>query len=507
MSDIKSIFNQDSNPLAALFNAASEGIIICNKKGIIVTANPMADKIFGYEDGELINEPLEILLPDSMKKMHVGLRDGYIKNPKTRTKGLGKEFLAQRKNKEQFVVEISISSLQLDGELHVAAFINDITKRKEAEKEVIEQRQLLEYYADYAPAAITMLDKDFRYLVASTRWKKTFLGDINEEIIGKKIFDPIEYFSQEWIPIFEEVVKGKKSGIQLDYVKRRDNKTACIEWQAHPWYNNDREISGIIVFAEDVTERVENEKKVKLYLQELIAKNRELEDFAYVSSHDLQEPLRKIRAFGDRLKTKEKEKLSEKGQDYIDRMLSSAERMQQLISDLLRFSRITSKAKDFEQINLNNVLTDVISDLEIAINEAEAEIRIDHLPNLKGDSTQLRQLFQNLISNAIKFKRDDAKPIVEVKYLPEDHGEDVIQIAVKDNGIGFDQKYSDRIFQIFQRLEGRKYNGSGIGLAICKKIAQRHGGDITALSNIGKGTTFYITLRTDLENQNLDINA
>ena len=144
-------------------------------------------------------------------------------------------------------------------------------------------------------------------------------------------------------------------------------------------------------------------------IREYQIENRELEDFAYVSSHDLQEPLRKIRAFGDRLKTKEKENLSEKGQDYIDRMLSSAERMQQLISDLLRFSRITSKAKPFEQINLNKVLSDVISDLEIAINESEAEIHIDHLPNLKGDSTQLRQLFQNLISNAIKFKKDDTQ--------------------------------------------------------------------------------------------------
>ncbi|OHX66484.1 PAS domain-containing sensor histidine kinase [Flammeovirga pacifica] len=499
-----SFFFKEGDPLSALFTAASEGIIICNNKGIITSVNPMGEKIFGYEQGEMNQQPIEILVPNSLKKTHVSFRDSLIQNPKMRTKGDGKEFQAQKKDGSTFFVEISISPLEVEGKRYFTAFINDVSKRKIAEKEVIEQRQLLEYYADYAPAAIAMLDLDFKYLVASSRWKKTILNEKKEwvDVIGMNIsHDP--HFKEEWKRIFAEVIKGNKSGVQLDYINRNGEGNICLEWEAHPWYNNEREISGIIIFAEDVTTRIENEKKVAQYLQELISKNRELEDFAYVSSHDLQEPLRKIRAFGDRLQKKEKENLSEKGQDYIERMLSSAERMQQLISDLLRFSRISSKAKPFGEIDLNQILNDVISDLEIAINEAEATINYPQLPCIKGDATQMRQLFQNLISNAIKFRKENVPPIIDISFSKDESDENCIHIDISDNGIGFDQKYSDRIFQIFQRLEGRKYNGSGIGLAICKKISQRHGGDIKASSEINKGTTFHITLRTDSNNNSL----
>ncbi|AZQ63184.1 PAS domain S-box protein [Flammeovirga pectinis] len=494
MSDI---FNKEGDTLSTLFNAASQGIVICNRKGKIIAINPMAVAIFGYEGDELIDADLETLLPDSLKKSHKELRDNYIKDPKTRPMGLGKEFIAQKKNGTVFYVEVSISHLQIENEFHVAAFVHDISKRKEIELQVLEQRQLLEYYADYAPAAIAMLDRDYNYLVASNRWSQTLFTK-SSDIIGSNLAGTTK-FKPEWYEIFDHVLKGEKSGTKLDYIQRKDNQNIWIEWEAHPWYNNDQEISGIILFAEDVTERIENESKVKQYMQELILKNRELEDFAYVSSHDLQEPLRKIRAFGDRLQRKEKDNLSEKGQDYIDRMLNSAERMQQLISDLLRFSRISSKAKPFVSIDLNNVLTDVISDLEIAINESGADLRTVELPTIKGDETQMRQLFQNLISNAIKFRKSDQHPIISINLEKNQSKQNEISIIFKDNGIGFDEKYNERIFQIFQRLEGRKYDGSGIGLAICKKIAQRHGGDITAKSEKGAGAEFTVKLRIDME--------
>ncbi|MBB3697428.1 PAS domain S-box protein [Flammeovirga yaeyamensis] len=494
-------FLKEGDPLSALFTAASEGIVIINRKGIIIGVNPMAEKTFGYGQNELIDQPIETLVPDSLKKTHVSFRNSSFEQPKMRTKGDGKEFQAQKKDGSTFIVEISISPLEIEGEHYYTAFVNDITKRKIAEKEVIEQRQLLEYYADYAPAAIAMLDLELKYLVASARWKKTILDSRQDlsDVIGHSITEDY-YFKEDWKNIFQNVLLGQKTGIQLDHIQKFNGDTVCIEWEAHPWYNNDREISGIIIFAEDVTTRIENENKVQQYLQELISKNRELEDFAYVSSHDLQEPLRKIRAFGDRLQKKEKENLSDKGKDYIDRMLSSAERMQQLISDLLRFSRISSKAKPFGEIDLNKILEDVLSDLEISITDSNAEINLPDLPTIKGDETQLRQLFQNLISNAIKFKQDDLDPVVKITFKEDENQPNFIYISVEDNGIGFDQKYSDRIFQIFQRLEGRKYNGSGIGLAICKKIAQRHGGDITAESVINKGTVFTISMQTNIEN-------
>jgi two-component system sensor kinase FixL len=227
-----------------------------------------------------------------------------------------------------------------------------------------------------------------------------------------------------------------------------------------------------------------------------------LQDFAYVSSHDLQEPLRKIQAFGDRLRIKEVNNLSEQGKEYVDRMLNAASRMQKLINDLLTFSRVTTKTQAFVWIDLNAILEDVLSDLEVSIERSGARIERSPLPSLEAEPTQMRQLFQNLIANALKFRKPDTAPLIKIyaqqhqriAHLTGTPGDETVEIFVEDNGIGFDEKYLDRIFNVFQRLEGQKYEGSGIGLALCRKIAIRHGGNITARSQPGKGTVFIVTL-------------
>ena len=233
--------------------------------------------------------------------------------------------------------------------------------------------------------------------------------------------------------------------------------------------------------------------------------NRELQDFASVASHDLQEPLRKIQAFGDRLRQKCEGQLSEAGNDYLARMLNAASRMQTLINDLLTFSRVTTKAQPFSKVDLNVIARDVLSDLEVRIEQTGGSVEVSDLPVIDADPLQMRQLFQNLIANALKFRKPDEPSFVKIfancnSQIAEGAtwalaNAETWQISVTDNGIGFDEKYLDRIFTVFQRLHGRNtYEGTGVGLAVCRRIVERHNGSITARSKPGQGATFIVKL-------------
>jgi signal transduction histidine kinase len=239
--------------------------------------------------------------------------------------------------------------------------------------------------------------------------------------------------------------------------------------------------------------------------QELARSNAELEQFASVASHDLQEPLRKIRMYCDRLPKRLGGGLSEDAASDMARMQNAAERMQRLIDDLLSFARVTSKDREFELIDLNQVINDVMGDLEARITELGARIEVGELPTVEADRAQMSQLFQNLISNALKFHRPGVAPIVRIRsqvvaaqpsrFSGEASVGTRCLISVEDNGIGFDGKYAERVFSAFERLHSRSdYEGTGIGLSIARKIAWRHRGDITATSTPGQGSTFTLTM-------------
>jgi signal transduction histidine kinase len=241
--------------------------------------------------------------------------------------------------------------------------------------------------------------------------------------------------------------------------------------------------------------------------EELQRSNRELEQFASVASHDLQEPLRKIQAFGDRLNTHARDQLGEKGRDYLERIMHAASRMRHLIDDLLAFSRVATKTQPFRPVDLNEVIREVLGDLESRLQQTGGTVEVEPLAAVSADPLQMRQLFQNLIGNALKFQRPGVPPVVEIRgkmeaaadSAPPGDGEGNpglrLRVTVRDNGIGFDAAYRERIFELFQRLHGRnEYEGTGIGLAICKKIVDRHGGTITADATPNKGATFSLTL-------------
>ena len=242
---------------------------------------------------------------------------------------------------------------------------------------------------------------------------------------------------------------------------------------------------------------------------ELERSNRELQDFAFVASHDLQEPLRKIQAFGDRLRTKHGSQLNDEASDYLQRMQGAAGRMHTLINDLLTFSRVTTKAQPFASTDLNEVARGVLNDLEVRLQETDGTVEIGELPSIDADALQMRQLLQNLIGNAIKFHRPGVPPIIKIDGTispdagdDEPNGKKTLALTVEDNGIGFDEKYLDRIFTPFQRLHGRtEYPGTGIGLAVCRKIVERHGGTLTAQSTPGEGSIFIAILPVNQEKE------
>jgi len=258
---------------------------------------------------------------------------------------------------------------------------------------------------------------------------------------------------------------------------------------------------GTVATYHDITELERHEERNREYTLKLERSNRELEEFAYVASHDLQEPLRKIEAFGDRLRTRFASQLPDDGQMFIERMQHAAGRMRRLITDLLGYSRVTTKANPFKQVNLDKVLADVLGDLQIRIDESKATIKTAPMPTITADPTQMGQLIQNMLSNALKFVKPDVPPVIEITAVIEEgqdqHGmprrECVLRIA--DNGIGFENKYKEQIFKIFQRLHGRlEYEGTGVGLATCRKIVERHDGHIDCDGRPGEGATFIIRL-------------
>ena len=272
--------------------------------------------------------------------------------------------------------------------------------------------------------------------------------------------------------------------------------------------------NGTIATYQDITEAELFAEQTQQYLRKLEQSNQELQEFAYVASHDLQEPLRKIEAFGDRLSKRYGETLPDDGKMFIDRMQNAATRMRRLINDLLSYSRVATKADAFVSVDLNEILAGVLSDLQIRLDDTSAVVTSDTLPKIDADPTQMRMLLQNLLSNALKFRKSDVTPAISISSELL-NGDDVaeenqmVRIIVSDNGIGFDNAYKKQMFKIFQRLHGRmEYEGTGVGLATVRKIVDRHGGKLDAEGEVDVGATFIVDLpRFQRQSDPVDIKA
>jgi PAS domain S-box-containing protein len=321
----------------------------------------------------------------------------------------------------------------------------------------------------------------------------TIPGLTYEQVVGRSMYDFVMPQDHERV---RRIIRGVlETGVPdaYDIESYADTGPSWFVVRVGPIRDAGR-IVGVTMITTDVSSLKKTQLQLEQSLRELEQSNRELESFASVASHDLQEPLRKIQSFGERLKAVTGPSLGDEARDYLERMQSAATRMRRLIEDLLAFARVTSKAQPFARVELGKIAREVVGDLEVAIEQAKATVTVGELPALAADPTQMRQLLQNLLSNALKFRRDDVAPVISVEATV-DAAAGRCELRVKDNGIGFEEKHADKIFNLFQRLHGRgKYEGTGLGLAICRKIAERHAGGIIARSSPGNGTTFIVTL-------------
>ncbi|MBK4730406.1 PAS domain S-box protein [Oxynema sp. CENA135] len=368
----------------------------------------------------------------------------------------------------------------------------------QANRNLAESEERLRLFIENAPSAIAMFDRDMCYLSTSNRWLSDYQLE-DRAILGRSHYEVFPEIRESWKVIHRHCLAGNIERCEEDCFWRADGSIQWLRWEIYPWRDPQGKIGGIIIFTEEITERKQAQEKLKAAIVDLERSNQELEQFAYVASHDLREPLRKIKSYTELLAQRYSDRFDDRAQKYMDYITDGATRMQGLIQDLLIYSRVGRGELTLAPTDLNAVVCRTLKDLSHAIEETQAELAISSLPTVAVNAIQIGQLFQNLIANALKF-RGDRTPKIEIKATC---GDGHWMFSVRDNGIGMDPEYSDRIFIIFQRLHSQQeYPGTGIGLAICKKIVERHGGRIWVESKLGEGTSFYFTIPTRVFDEN-----
>ncbi|RUA34144.1 MAG: hypothetical protein DSY77_06635 [Bacteroidetes bacterium] len=371
-----------------------------------------------------------------------------------------------------------------------SVYYKDITKRKiitqALEEAYQKESEILESISD----AFLAVDKDYNFIYFNKKAEK-LLKIKKEDALGKNKWDLFSY--------------AKGTIAEKEYNKAlKNNETRTFDFYNEPlekWFNIRSYPSkrGLSIYFRDITLEKEQQKELEKlnhelqdYTQKLEKSNQELEQFAYIASHDLQEPLRMVSSFMTQLKNKYEGQLDDKAQTYINFAVDGAHRMRQIIIDLLEYSRAGTQKVELQKLDLNDEVAEVLSLLHSSINKKNIDLEIDELPEIYYSKTAIRQLFHNLIGNAIKYSSKDAKPKIEISFKETKHK---YQFKISDNGIGIDSKYHEKIFLIFQRLHSKSdYSGTGLGLAICKKIVEKYGGTIWVESQLGIGSSFYFTL-------------
>ncbi|MEK7326501.1 MAG: ATP-binding protein [Chloroflexota bacterium] len=516
-----------------LFESAPDAIVVVDREGRIVRLNAQAERMFGYRRGDLLGQSVEVLIPERFTPRHAGHRNKYMDEPHARPMGTGLELYARRQDGSEFPVDITLGPVTTDEDHAVVSIIRDITERRQAE----EAARLLQTVTQAIVAAENFrsaVDTALSTVCAATGWiygeawiptpDGTCLECASAWHSGAPGLDEFGQASQNftftpgvglpgrvWLskqPAWVRDVTlnsnftraplalraGLKAAMAIPVLAGAD-VVAVIEFFVREPREADerlvRLVSAVAAQLGLLFQRKQAEERLKHTLAELARSNAELEQFAYVASHDLQEPLRAVAGFVQLLQQRYQGQLDARADEYIRQAVEGAARMQALITDLLAYSRVGTRGKPFEPTDGAAILKIVLANLAVAIAENGAAVTHDGLPTVMADPTQMTQLFQNLLGNAIKFQGERPPEI----HVAAERREGEWLFSVRDNGPGIEPQYFERIYGVFQRLHTRReYPGTGIGLAICKKIVERHGGRIWVESEPGRGSTFFFTI-------------
>jgi len=467
--------------------SAPNAMVMVDPQGQMVLVNSQTEKLFGYPREELIGKKVEKLVPPRFRGGHQKFRSDFFADLEARPMGAGRELYGLRKDGSEFPIEIGLNPIKTEEGVLVLSAIVDITERKRAEDV---QAQLA---AIVASSDVAIIGKSLDGVIVN--WNagaERLYGYTAAEAVGQPISFLAPPDRQDEITSLLAHVKAGESLQSVETIRvTKDGRRISVSLTLSPILDKSGKTVGAATMAHDITARKQSEERLRQQTEELRHSNQELEQFAYVASHDLQEPLRMVSSYVQLLARRYQGRLDSDADEFIGFAVEGANRMKTLINDLLAFSRVGTRGKEFARVPLDKIFDEAVRNLELAIEESHAVVTRDPLPQVMADEVQMAQLLQNLIGNAIKF-RGEAPPRVHVGTRSQD---DQWLLFVRDNGIGLDPKFAERIFVIFQRLHNRgDYAGTGIGLAICRKIIERHGGRIWVESQPGAGATFFFTL-------------
>jgi PAS domain S-box-containing protein len=477
-----------------LLEAAPDAMVVVNQGGEIVLLNVQAEKTFGYSRDELIGQQVGNIVPEGFAERLIadGLRS--TADALAQQIGTGIELTGLRKNGTEFPIEIMLSPLENAGGVLVTAAIRDISVRKDAEKHLAQMEKRYRGLLEAAPDAMVVVNQTGDIVLVNVQAEKQF-GYSRDELFGQQVKNIIpEGFAERLIAdglrsAADALAQQIGTGIELNG-RRKNGSEFPIEIMLSPLQSPE----GILVTAaiRDITKRRAAEAHLLRKMDELNSSNEELAQFAYIASHDLQEPLRMVASYTQLLSRRYKGKLDADADEFIAFAVDGASRMQRLIKDLLAYSRAGTKGKELLETSSQGALQEALINLRGAIEGSGAQVTNDPLPTVLADGMQLTQLFQNLVGNAIKYQ---GAAIPRVHISAARNGEQKWTFSVQDNGLGIEPQYFEKIFGMFQRLHKREeFAGTGIGLAICKKIVERHGGIIDVQSQPGHGSTFRFDL-------------